>query len=92
MTFIELLMVVTIIGILAAIAVPKFRTVKRRATATQMTGDFDVVRHAAMRFYVDSGYFPAEAEPGAMSHGLLTYLCNAAQYHSPHATGCACTI
>lgn len=73
-TFIELLMVVTIIGILAAIAIPKFRTVKRRATATQMAGDFDVVRHAAMSFYVDSGYFPAEAEAGATPQGLKSYL------------------
>jgi len=76
MTLIELLMVVAIIGILASVAVPKFRTVKRRAMATQILGDFDVIRVAAMSFYVDSGYFPKEAGSGKMPANLQKYLPN----------------
>jgi type II secretory pathway pseudopilin PulG len=71
---VELLIVVTIVGILSSIAIPKFRAVKRRATATQIVGDFDVVRHAAMSFFVDSGYFPAEAGGGAVPQNLTAYL------------------
>ena len=67
-------MVVTIIGILTSIAIPKFRSVKRRALATQILGDFDVVRHATMSFFVDSGYFPAEAPLGAIPRNLGPYL------------------
>jgi prepilin-type N-terminal cleavage/methylation domain-containing protein len=73
-TFVELMMVVTIIGILAAIAIPKFRDLQRRATATQIVGDFDVVRHAAMTFLTDSGYFPPESGPGQMSKSMQGYL------------------
>ena len=73
-TFIELLMVVTIIGLLAAIAIPKYRTVKRRALATQIVGDVDVLRVASMSFYADSAYFPDDAASGQIPAGLTKYL------------------
>lgn len=73
-TFIEVLMVVSIIGILAAVALPKFRDVQRRARATQLLGDFDVLRHATLSFYVDSGYFPPEVSRAAMPRNLRPYL------------------
>ena len=73
-TFIELLMVVTIIGLLAAIAIPKYRSVKRRAMATQIVGDVDVLRVASMSFYADSSYFPEDAGAGQVPSGLAAYL------------------
>jgi prepilin-type N-terminal cleavage/methylation domain-containing protein len=73
-TLIELLVAVTIVGTLSAIAVPKYREFKRQATATQIVGDYDVVRHAAMSFYVDSGYFPAEVGAGKVPKNLKKYL------------------
>jgi len=73
-TFIELLMVVTIIGVLASIAVPKYHTIKRRAQATQIVGDVDVVKLAVMNFYVDSGYFPRETPSGQVPAGMRSYL------------------
>ncbi|HJQ20124.1 MAG TPA: prepilin-type N-terminal cleavage/methylation domain-containing protein [Gemmatimonadaceae bacterium] len=73
-TFIELLMVVTIIGLLASIAIPKYRTVKRRALATQIVGDVDVLRVASMSFYADSSYFPDDAPAGQVPSGLAPYL------------------
>lgn len=75
-TFVELMIVVTAIGIIAAIAVPKFRDLKRRATATQIVGDFDVVRHAAMTFLTDSGYFPTESGSGGVPPSMASYLPN----------------
>jgi type II secretory pathway pseudopilin PulG len=68
------MMVVTVIGVLASIALPKFRDVRRRATATQIVGDFDVVRHAAMSFLTDSSYWPQEAGSGRVPPGLDAYL------------------
>jgi len=73
-TLIELIITVMIIGMLSAIAVPKFREVRRRAMATQIMGDFDVMRHAALSFYVDSGYFPEPVGPGEIPPGLVRYL------------------
>jgi prepilin-type N-terminal cleavage/methylation domain-containing protein len=73
-TIIELLMTMTVVGLLSAVAVPKFTEMKRRATATQLLGDFGVMRHAAMTFYVDSGYFPRETPTAALPANLDTYL------------------
>jgi prepilin-type N-terminal cleavage/methylation domain-containing protein len=73
-TIVELLITLTIVGLLSAIAVPKFRDFRRRATATQIMGDFDVMRHAALSFYVDSGYFPKESGKGALPQNLKNYL------------------
>ena len=73
-TFVELLVSVTIVGLLSSIAVPKYQTMKRHATATQVVGDLGVVRIAALTFYVDSGYFPAEAAAGMVPPGMDSYL------------------
>ena len=73
-TIIELLMTVTIVGLLSSIAVPKFRDIRRRATATHLMGDFDVMRHATLSFYVDSQYFPAEAGSATIPKNLKNYL------------------
>lgn len=73
-TIVELMVVVTIIGLLTAIALPKFRDVQRRAVATQMLGDLDAIRHAALSFYVDSSYFPPDADLGQVPQNLGPYL------------------
>lgn len=75
-TLIELIMTMSIVAMLSSIAVPKFREVRRRALATQIMGDFDVLRHAALSFYVDSGYFPEAVGPGQAPAGLIRYLPN----------------
>jgi type II secretory pathway pseudopilin PulG len=71
---VELLMAMTIVGILSAVVVPKFTEMKRRAIATQILGDFGVMRHAAMTFFVDSGYFPRESPGGELPANLSSYL------------------
>ena len=82
-TIIELLMTLTIVGLLSSIAVPKFRDIRRRVTAAQIMGDFDVVRHATLSFYVDSQYFPAEAGAGKFPSGLKAYLPNGFKMKKP---------
>lgn len=73
-TFIEILMAMTIVGLLSSVAVPKYRDMKRRALATNILGDFQVVRIAALSFFADSGYFPPDAPPGTPPRNLGTYL------------------
>lgn len=73
-TLVELMVAVTICSVLAAIAVPKYREMRRRATAAQIMGDFDVMRHAALSFYVDSQYFPEEPSGSTIPPGLVKYL------------------
>jgi prepilin-type N-terminal cleavage/methylation domain-containing protein len=85
-TLVELMVAVTICAVLAAIAVPKFREMRRRATAAQIMGDFDVMRHATLSFYVDSNYFPAEPDGPAVPPGLVKYLPNGFTMEKPDWT------
>lgn len=73
-TFIELLVSMTVVGLLSSIAVPKYRAMKRRAQATNVLGDMQVIRVAALSFYSDSGYFPGESPPGVAPNNLGKYL------------------
>jgi prepilin-type N-terminal cleavage/methylation domain-containing protein len=73
-TLVELMICVIIVGLLASIVAPKFQSIRRRATATQILGDFTVVRHAALSFFVDSQYFPEEAGSGDLPPNLQKYL------------------
>ena len=79
-------MAVVIVGLLSTIAVPKYRDMRRRATAAQMMGDFDVMRHAALSFYVDSQYFPAEVGANMIPPGLVKYLPAGYQMRKPEWT------
>ena len=73
-TFVELLIAMTIVGILSSIAVPKYIDLKRRASTTKVLGDFQVVRVAVMNFYADSSYFPPEVAGGVVPPSLAKYL------------------
>jgi prepilin-type N-terminal cleavage/methylation domain-containing protein len=73
-SLVELLITVTIVGVLASLAVPRYKGIKLRAQASQVIGDFDVVRQAVLNFYVDSSRFPAESPVGVVPSGLEQYL------------------
>ncbi len=73
-TLIELLIVTAVIGILAAIAIPKFQSVVRKANAAAILADYDVVRVAAAQFAADGGAFPGNQGWRRVPTGLLPYL------------------
>ena len=64
-TLIELMIVVAIIGILAAIAIPKFADLINKAKEGSTKGSLSSVRSAIQVYYGDNeGWFPAvEADP-----------------------------
>src|SRR5437016_314155 len=64
-TLIELLIVVVIIGILAAIAIPKFRSVKQKAYKTQAISDLTSLRTAEETFFTDSNRYATLAQLGS---------------------------
>ena len=47
-TLIELMIVVTIVGLLARIAIPRVNQFRLRARATKIVGDLEVMRTAAL--------------------------------------------
>lgn len=64
----------TVVGLLSAIAVPKYIDLKRRANTTRVIGDIQAVRVAVMNFFGDSSYFPPEAGQGVIPANLERYL------------------
>lgn len=69
-TLIELMLVVAIIGLLAAIAVPKFANLAIRAKEASIQGKLGSVRSAISIYYADNdGKHPAD-----LNHALLSTL------------------
>ncbi|MFB3788656.1 MAG: prepilin-type N-terminal cleavage/methylation domain-containing protein [bacterium] len=80
-TLIELLIVVAIIGILAAIAVPNFLNAQIRATVARAFADLKALNTALMAYYVDHNAYPPDYDsnqvPGVSIPGpgneIMTY-------------------
>jgi len=76
-TLIELMIVVAIIGILAAIAIPKFADLINKSKEGATKGALSTVRSALQIYYGDNeGWFPtaptSDAAGGAVCMGVLT--------------------
>jgi prepilin-type N-terminal cleavage/methylation domain-containing protein len=74
MTLIELLVTLTLIGILANFALPAYSTIRRRAEAARIIADVHAVRIAALDYYADRNRYPPPgqwgAAPGSMASSL----------------------
>lgn len=73
-TLIELLIVVSILGLLAALVVPKVRQAKAKATASEVVGAMRAVRIAATIYYDSAGAWPPSSSAGVVPTGLDGYL------------------
>lgn len=73
-TIVEILVVMAIVGILAGLAIPNMRTVLMRARATEVAGDFEVVRVAAAQYHADRSSWPSETSLGVVPPELTDYL------------------
>src|ERR1044071_5043060 len=61
-TLIELLIVVTVLGLLAAIAIPRFTTVKSRATVATMQTALKNLGEAEETYFSDHGAYTTELD------------------------------
>lgn len=73
-TLIELLMTMSIVGILAGLAIPNLRSMTFRARATEVAGDLEVVRVAILSYNADNHRWPADASQGTVPPELDGYL------------------
>ena len=73
-TLIELMTVVSVLGLLIAIGLPRYRDMKRRAFAAKITGDFNTVRLAAFNYFADNSTYPSDGSPGVAPAALVPYL------------------
>jgi prepilin-type N-terminal cleavage/methylation domain-containing protein len=73
-SLIEMLVAVSIVGILAGLAIPNMRNVTFRARATAVIGDLNVMRQATLDYNADQNGWPAEVASGVVPPELNGYL------------------
>ena len=76
-TLIELMIVVAIIGILAAIAIPRFAQMLEKSREGSTKGNLGSIKSAASIYYGDTqGIWPTTLQSGSVSYGFSRYLDN----------------
>ena len=85
-TLIELLTVVAIIGILAAIALPRLARAIHGADAAKIVSDVSQVRLAALQYRQDNGRLPPSAGWGRRPAGIDPYLSEGISFSYKDAT------
>lgn len=73
-SLIELLMTLSIVGILAGLAIPNLRGMTYRARATEVAGDLEVVRVATLNYNGSAHRWPADAAQGVVPPELTDFL------------------
>ncbi len=77
-TLVEMLLVVTIIGILAGLVIPKLVHRSEDARKTRVTADIAGIKTAIGTFDVDNGYYPKSLQD------LIQAPSNARNWHGPY--------
>src|SRR5687767_6461337 len=73
-SLIELMTVMAVIGLLAALGLPRYRDMKRRAHSAAVVSDFNTVRIAAYNYFSDHATYPPDGGAGTPPAALVPYL------------------
>ncbi len=73
-TLVELLITVSIVGILAGLAIPNMRNMTFRARATSVAGDLQAIQVAVVNYNANAHAWPSEAPSGDVPPELTGYL------------------
>jgi prepilin-type N-terminal cleavage/methylation domain-containing protein len=82
-TFIEVLVVVIVLSILASLAILKYMDLKHRAISASATADLQAVRIAAYSAWYEHGTWPGESGGGTVPAGLAPYLPGGFSFNKP---------
>lgn len=63
-----------VIGLLAALGIPRYRDMKRRAHSAAVASDFNVVRVASYNYFADNASYPPDGSDGTVPPVLVPYL------------------
>lgn len=73
-TLVEIMIVVGIVGLLAAIAIPVFNAIRTSSQATRMVTDFKTYRTAFEMHAFEMGTWPVDADRGTIPGNMNVYL------------------
>lgn len=73
-TMMEVLVVVVILGVLAAIVIPQFANASDSAKASVFVTNLDAFNKAALLMYEDTGAYPEDATSGTLPTGFGDYI------------------
>jgi len=82
-TLVEIMVVVVIIGLLAAMGLPAFRRVTMRSKASAVQNDLRIFSTAFITYNLQNGRWPADAAAGEIPTELQTALTNNFTLKSP---------
>jgi prepilin-type N-terminal cleavage/methylation domain-containing protein len=85
-TFVELLVVMIVIGILAGLGLLKYMDLKHRAMSAQAVADLEAVRLAGYSAWYETGVWPADAGAGVVPPALAPYLSGSFSFSKPEYT------
>lgn len=83
-SLIELMTVMAVIGLLAALGIPRYHEMKRRAFSAAVVSDFNTVRIASYNYFADHSTYPADGGAGAPPPALVPYLPAGFQFTTPN--------
>ncbi len=73
-TLVEIMIVVVIIGLLAAMAIAAFGRIKERSLASRMINDLRQIEAGFQRYTLENGGWPPPGAPGVQPAGMDGYL------------------
>ena len=85
-TFIEMLIVMIVIGLLAALATLKYIDLRNRALTAQAASDMEAVRLAAYSTWYETGNWPADVGSGVVPVEMTAYLPKGFVFSRPEYT------
>jgi prepilin-type N-terminal cleavage/methylation domain-containing protein len=85
-TFVELMVVMIVMSILATLGVLKYIDLKHRALSSSATADLQAVRLAAYSAWYEHSTWPGEAGAGTTPPGLVFYLPSGFTFSRPEYT------
>ena len=68
------MIVVAVIGLLAAIAIPSYAHARERSLNTRFAADLQVAKAAFIEYSMDHGKYPPDTMPGVVPDGMDDYL------------------
>jgi prepilin-type N-terminal cleavage/methylation domain-containing protein len=75
-TLVEIMIVVMIIGVLVAIALPAFSRARMNSQNVRFINDLRIATGAIESYVMEQGRYPADRNPGVIPVGLSAYLKN----------------